>query len=157
MIYTIRTLHFFSKIHPNTRILLILKSMVPIISPFWMWDLRMWDCFISSFWFLYLEKICFEKYFFLYQLKISSRIQKSYLEHRAIILKMRKIQNPSLHSLFVRSWWYYVHCYVALPLTFCRGPPRGVAASVKVLFETSSNDNCADHGGTVQCILFTSR
>ena len=51
----------FSKIHPNSRILLILKSMVPIISPCWMWDLRMWDFF--SFWFLYLEKIFFEKYF----------------------------------------------------------------------------------------------
>ena len=36
----------------------------------------------------------FSKYFLLLQGKISSGIQKSYLEHRASILKIRKLQNP---------------------------------------------------------------
>ena len=49
-------------------------------------------------------KIMFSDDFFLYQSQISAGIQKSYLEHRAIILKVRKMQNPSFGASFSGFW-----------------------------------------------------
>ena len=54
--------------------------------------------------FFRFEKNIFFSKFFLFQLKILSGIQKSYLEHRAIILKMKKIQIPKLLTQNQEFW-----------------------------------------------------
>ena len=54
--------------------------------------------------------------FFLYKPEIFSRFQKSHLEYRASILKMRKIKNPNFCFLFTGISMISVAFYVSLPL-----------------------------------------
>ena len=58
---------------------------------------QIWKKYFLRDFFRFEKNIFFSK-FFLFQLKILSGIQKSYLENRAIILKMWKIQNPSFFT-----------------------------------------------------------
>ena len=69
------------------------------------------NCQLFAMYFFIEKKYCFFKKY-IFQLKILSGIQKSYLEHRAIILKMRKIQNPSFFTQNSGFWWHLVTCYV---------------------------------------------
>ena len=79
---------------------------------------------IQKIWFWFLFTIFFDlfmKYFltdfFLYKPKIYSGIQKSYLENRASILKVSKINIPFFHFLFPGISMIYVTFYVALPFS----------------------------------------
>ena len=62
---------------------------------------------IQLYFFLYFFwswKNSFLKIFFPYQSRIFPGIQKSYLEHRAMILKIRKTQNPTFFTRISRFW-----------------------------------------------------